>query len=168
MSDPTRSASPDLFVFWKRTHNSDLSYSSPVLGRAFVHASSTAFFLFKLLWLHSTSSEDEPCWLLDAFSYCFPTFCLPLSSVLRENSNMYSVCAHTQWHIYTKIFTHVHMCAFTSSASQIASLLSQLPPLIPPSPTATVKTHVLSCCLEPRHSPASIHYLHPQKCALEL
>lgn len=125
LSGQMHSASISWSVSWQGTQIQipALTCSSPVLGRASHLHVPYSFFPFKLLCLHSIRHENELCWVLGTFSYCFPTFLLPLTSVLRENSNMYSVCAHTQWHTYTKIFTQVHMCSLTSSASQTASCL---------------------------------------------
>lgn len=125
-------------------HSSHPSFTMSFWVRVFASMSCIAPFLFRLLCLHSISHENEACWLLGASS----TYCLSLSSGLRKNSNMYSVCAHTLWHTYTKIFIHiVHMRAFIPSASQITFHLSWLSPL---SPLSQVKTLGLPCCSESR------------------
>lgn len=99
LSDPVHSASPGLVVFWRGAHSSHPRFTMSFQVRVLASTSHTALFPFRLLCLHSTSHENETCWLLGAFS----TYCL--SSGLRGDSNMYSVCTSTLWHTYTKIFT---------------------------------------------------------------
>lgn len=101
LAEPVRSASPGLVVFWRGAHSSHPRCTMSFQVRVFAYMSRTALFPSRLLGLHSTSHENEACWLLGAFS----TYCLSLSSGLGGDSNMYSACAHTLWHTYTKIFT---------------------------------------------------------------
>lgn len=120
LADPLHSVSPGVVVFCRGAHSFTMSFQV----RVFAYMSHTALFPSRLLGLHSTSHENEACWLLGAFS----TYCLSLSSGLRGDSNMYSACAHTLCYTCTKIFTE---CTCVHSYPLLPrQLLTRLSPLL--------------------------------------